>query len=379
MLRNEHIIATYSIFWKFPTATERAAVIPIEAELGRVAWQADDNTFWLLIGLEPTWLEITTGLNANSLGSAGIIVVPTITYDSPNVEIAADGMYSVYANASYQGGTIPIQPATDTFELTTEGTTYYIYAEYTVGGGELKITTDRADIHSALCAPICRVIRTGTTFHTTYYGTVGFGQIERLNEMVEEVIGYRVASGLTMSVTGTRNIAITEGQVWLGAARSVLDAIDTSVGGTIIHLRWDGAAWVVSTDAQLNNTQYQTSGGVSTLTSNRYAINWIWRGIESQPHIYCLLGSGDYKEEEALDSGPPTPPTWVTDHAVLLGRIMFVKSSNTVAYLQTVNELGYVFTGAVRHNDTTDKQGGTAGEYYHFTAAEHSALLALIA
>ena len=32
MLRNEHIVATYTIFWKFPTVTERAAIVPIEAE-----------------------------------------------------------------------------------------------------------------------------------------------------------------------------------------------------------------------------------------------------------------------------------------------------------------------------------------------------------
>jgi hypothetical protein len=305
--------------------------------------------------------------------TVGVAVEPTVTYNDPsaNYITISGGVYYVNATIDYTNEMYEISPPDVSLNIATEGVSYFVYAEYTVGGGIVTMTTDFHDIHQSNRAVIGRVIRTGSIYHVTNYDHLANGLPEKLNAMTEHILGYNVAEGLGISVPGTRNVKCDEGTVWYGGTELDLLGIDTSVADTYVFVYWNGSAWIFSLQTQLNNTQYNDATGLQSLTGSNLAINWIYRGVEKQKHLYILLGTGNYKEDEALASGPPTPPSWITDHAILLGRVMFVKSSDTVAYNQSVHQLGYKFTGAVRHNDTTDRQGGTTSEYYHLNKIDY--------
>lgn len=53
---DNHIIQAYS----YANAAARTGATGfVAADLGKIAWQTDDNTFWVLIATTPTWKELT--------------------------------------------------------------------------------------------------------------------------------------------------------------------------------------------------------------------------------------------------------------------------------------------------------------------------------
>src|SRR4030067_1517217 len=88
-LLDPYIKAKYTPYWEFPTAIERGAATVIDSELGRVAWQIDDNTVWMLIGLGPDWLALTPSkgiatLNFGAIGSVGNLA--SVVVPAPNIK-----------------------------------------------------------------------------------------------------------------------------------------------------------------------------------------------------------------------------------------------------------------------------------------------------
>ena len=83
-----------------------------------------------------------------------------------------------------------------------------------------------------------------------------------------------------------------------------------------------GGNWTSSTIAQYNNSQYDNGTNLVSLTSNRYAVNWVFRGIENQKHLYIVLGTGDYTINQAEAASVPTLPTTISSHAMLVGKII---------------------------------------------------------
>ena len=74
-LLDSYIKAKYSIYWEFPTSVERLAASTTESELGRIAWQQDNNSLWLLISETPTWLSVSPikGIATLDFGAIGAI------------------------------------------------------------------------------------------------------------------------------------------------------------------------------------------------------------------------------------------------------------------------------------------------------------------
>lgn len=70
------------------------------------------------------------------------------------------------------------------------------------------------------------------------------------------------------------------------------------------------------------------------------------------------------------------PPTWaeivIVDSSTKEGKFNPVWLKWFVDLIEFVNAIGG--TSGVDHNTTANLQGGTANQYYHFTAAEHTLL-----
>lgn len=308
--------------------------------------------------------------------SRGVSVLPTITYTSPNITISG-GEYCIYNTIDFSGklfhvGSVPQA----TFEITNEDIVYYLYVLNTNGVGSFGVTTNPDLLLDGRYVSIARIIRTGTFFHTFLYDTLCLGYNSKLQTVMEQVFGFQKMSGLGISVTGTRNLVVDAGKVAYGAIINNVATINSATGDNLIFVYKDGTGqWQTSSITQLNNTQYQTPTGLASLTSINQAVNWVWRGIEEQKHVYILLGEGNYNETQALESSPPTPPTWVTDHAILIGRVLFVRGSDTPSHEQNIESVGYGVAGAFAHDDTSNKSG-IGPEYYHLSNAQYEGLTA---
>jgi hypothetical protein len=62
---NPYIIARQAIYWRFPSSTQRLAYVAIQGEETKIAWQASDNTLWMLTTYPNTWLELKTGASGD--------------------------------------------------------------------------------------------------------------------------------------------------------------------------------------------------------------------------------------------------------------------------------------------------------------------------
>lgn len=70
-MTSPYTTAGYFVYWKFPTAAQRTALTPEIAERGKVAYQEDNNSFWVwLVG---GWYL----LNAAAIEA----YIPTKSYD----------------------------------------------------------------------------------------------------------------------------------------------------------------------------------------------------------------------------------------------------------------------------------------------------------
>jgi hypothetical protein len=112
---------------------------------------------------------------------------------------------------------------------------------------------------------------------------------------------------------------------------------------------------------------------VSLTNSQRYAVNWIYRFVSSTKR-FCgiVLGTDDYRLDEALASMPPTAlPNVAQTQGILVGRIIVQQNLSIATSIDSAFDIGFSPT-SLDHNSLFGLQGGVDGEYYHLTSLEHS-------
>lgn len=274
----------------------------------------------------------------------------------------------LYATADYTGSvhkfTIPVK----SFDL-VDGATNYIVADYNAGVPEFRLTTIVSEITESSIVPIYTIQRNGIYLHVTNWDSLGNGKVDKLHQSIIKTQRYRRESGLGITTNASRNITIAEGKVWYGAYGITLEELSTDVDNMFLYYHVAGV-WTLAVETAFRNTQYDNGTNLATLSNGRYAVIWLFRGVEEQKHLYCVLGRGDYTQAQALASTVPTIPQIISSHAVLIGRLLVVKSATTPYLIQSAFETAFSSTPANSHADLTDLQGGVAGEYYHLTSAE---------
>ena len=68
---NVHVISAYTYA---NTAARTGATGFVAADLGKVAWQQDDDTLWLLTGTGPVWVQINSSAGNLSVTDDGTFI-----------------------------------------------------------------------------------------------------------------------------------------------------------------------------------------------------------------------------------------------------------------------------------------------------------------
>jgi hypothetical protein len=210
------------------------------------------------------------------------------------------------------------------------------------------------EIDEQTIVPIFTIVRTGTILHTISWDTLGKNKADKLHMSIVKTQRFRRESGLMISTFGTRNIHVSSGIMWVGSNRIPLLEVNSDVD--VIRLYYHSAGvWTSTGVTQFNNSQYDDGTNLVALTSQRYAVNWVYRGVENYKHLYVLLGSDDYTLNEAQAAQTPTPPSVVSSHAVLVGRIIVQRGEDVP--ISVVTAFGASFVGAAvrSHADLIDR------------------------
>ena len=190
----------------------------------------------------------------------------------------------------------------------------------------------------------------------------------------------QMTGGLVLGETGTRNLTVTAGRLWSKLRWHSIDALNTGAADSFDAYYRDGAGgWTkLSAQTAYSNTLYDNgSGTLQALTNNHYGVQWLF--LDANGNLSLLFGRATHKTPADADMATvPSPlPDRLEHAAVLLGRLIFKKSASAAMYVQTTLGVENLSTTLANdHNNLSSLQGGTVGEYYHLSAAQHSAAVA---
>jgi len=248
----------------------------------------------------------------------------------------------------------------------------FITADYNSGSPIVKASTNNADVNESDVTPVIFLfVASDGTKHSAVLGEFGNGLTNKIHERMLRTNKYQRESGLavTMANAGINlTFDISSGYVWFGATRHALEAVDSTVD-SVNCTAPDGT---LTACTEMNNTQYYNGSTLTNLSNNRYAVNWIYRGIEDDKEAYIMLGEGDYDLSSAELSSPPATPAIITSHCMLVAKVIVQRNSNTVTSNQSAFKQIFGMSTAQTHNDLS---GLNDGDYQHLTIAEKAALV----
>jgi hypothetical protein len=226
------------------------------------------------------------------------------------VEIAQDT--TKYVGVEYNSGTPQVVArASDTFN---NGTDEFLMAVVYNEGGTLHIRS---------------LLQRSGNF--PFWTTRRLYEVERLKHQTGLVLGEESGAN--------RYVTMTAGALYSSLEKYSISAFDTSSGADRFDLyyRDAGSSFTkVASQQSWPNAQYDDdSGTLADLTAAYYGNLWFY--IETDGHVVCLYGRGDYPTiAEAVAENPPdTLPDRLDATGMLMGRYIFVKSATDPTQIDT--------------------------------------------
>ncbi|RLG44334.1 MAG: hypothetical protein DRN81_04755, partial [Thermoproteota archaeon] len=188
---------------------------------------------------------------------------------------------------------------------------------------------------------------------------------------------FQRSSGMLIAETGTRNFSLTSGVVYAGLTPTNIASFDSSGADTFTYYYRDGSGgWTkVTSQSQIDNTQYDDgSGSLATLSNNqKRGVHWVYQDIDG--HVFVLYGQGNYTSAQAQDAQPPASvPQLIADVGGLVGKIIIKKNQPVFETIQSAFTQDFSPSVVIDHSDLSSLQGGTTDEYYHLTSSEYTEL-----
>ena len=313
--------------------------------------------------------------------SAGIWTSPTVTASTGIITIGT-GEYLLYNDSSYEPDSIDKYTVSgETFTIPNDETQHYIVVDYNGGTPQLQLIDNVLTIDQSDIIPILTVYNLLGTILYLYWDEMAKGLSNKLCHRLVKTERFVIQpGGLILSERTGRYIHITSGTIWFGACSALLPEVLSSSTGQYIALYYhSGGVWNRTTSTTYNNTQYDDGSNLQTLSTNRYCVNWIYRGFSQDPtnivqRPVSVLGLGDYKLAEALESSPPDPlPPAIANFCTLVGRIIVKNGDTTATSIDTIEEELHL-SSITLHNGLSGLQGGTTDEYYHLTSTDYTRL-----
>ena len=231
----------------------------------------------------------------------------------------------------------------------TTDTTRYVGVEYNAGTPQVVVrTTYNWNFNTDF--PLGTVNNEGGTLHII---SVSHSVGDHANAMIQrtyQTMGIQRDSntgGLILGETGTRNITVSACALWQLLKRFPLSAVNTSGSDTFDS--YYGSFTKMSAQTQWDNTQYDTGSGLGTLGTNKYGVHWFYMELDGE--VVCIYGTVQYNSASAAEaSSPPSSlPDRLTDHAILIGQLVFKKDATTAVGINSAFAVTFSALAAADH------------------------------
>lgn len=230
--------------------------------------------------------------------------------------------------------------------------------------------TDNYDLDTEF--PLGSVINENGTLHilqNPWWITDGTTNIIEAIRSLGNIRRDEFVGGLSLSVTGTRNIAVTTGTVWSHLNEFVIPAIDTSVTGAVEYYWYNGVAgtWNSSDVSQYSVTQWNdiTLSALQTLNNNWYANIWVYVEADDT-EVSLLYPQAQYPVvvQAENESSPALVPDHIKEHGILIGRILIKQGTDTPIEVQSAFDTMFSTTQASDHGNLTGLSDDDHAQYW---------------
>ncbi len=311
--------------------------------------------------------------------SAGVNTLPSYT-DNGNgtVTIGNNGVYTMFANADGSGRPKSYAISGGTFTM-VDGSLNYIVAKYdsSLATTSVFASTNEADINNFSSIKVFAVYRQGTVLFVRDNDKLGLALSNKLQRNAEQTNNIRVNDGtLLLSESATRIVNVSAGTAWIGGNEIPLATVSSSTANTMFFVfQTSPNVWNTTTFAtggQYNNTQYNDpTTGLQTLSTNRYAVIFVFRSLGQGNKLAYVLGQGNYVLGDAqLAKRPNNLPLVITSQMIPVGRIIIQKNASTATQIDAISSESYAFGGVTDHEALSNLLGGDSLGHFHVTQAE---------
>jgi hypothetical protein len=301
----------------------------------------------------PTYDDVQDWSNVTQ--SAGLGTGGAISDNGDGSVTVAAGTGIIKTTDSNVGANVLFNFAEDTNVSLSDNALNWVYVDYNAGTPAIAATTTFTNMDFHTQFPVGNVYREGTEIHIVPASQQISDFARLVFERSWEIDRVKRASGLSISETGTRNVAYSAGVLYAGLARIPLTAFDTAVADTFSYFYRDGVGgWTeVDSQTQIDNTNYDDNSGTpAALTANRYGVHWVY--IAHDGDLYIQYGHGDYTLAQAEAALVPTAPPELTAIATLAGKIIILKSA--ASFTEITSAFTQTFEGT-----TVSDHGALAG------------------
>lgn len=305
--------------------------------------------------------------------ATGVLAAPTITVTGSGSTISVSSTTAnLHSLPGWQGTFDAYTIPAATGLALTDNAANYLIVNYNSGSPVYAVTTNPADINGSNIIGATLLWRAGTEVH---YQPINWGlaTAARLNRRAVQTERYLRGSGLSLGESTGNVITLSAGVIWYGV-NEYAEAAATSSSSNAEFWYHVSGVWTKSLVSTYNNTQYDNGTNLATLGGGKYGVNWVYRYLDGAglPQLAYVLGGGDYSSAQAIASASPTPPPILSTMAILVGRIIVVKSATSAFQIDSAFTQVFSSTTVTDHNDLSNLQGGTSNQYYHLTNAEYT-------
>lgn len=261
----------------------------------------------------------------------------------------------------------------DNQTITAADTTYNVILTYATGDPTLSISETVPNENNAINIGLVRKT-TGDAVHFCNCGSKLQSGVGKLHKRADSLRAIELASGCTITYSGTDNVDIAPGVVYKGINRTTpfsTGAFESSGADTFTYVgQSTGAAgWLYTTGVSVIDYDHYDDGttGLGSITALQYSCHWVYLNPDDE-HVYVVYGRDTYKIAEAEVADAPTIPDLINDFTLLLGKIIAPEAGGSFTTVQMVIDTFFTGTAVATHNDLG---GLDSGNYQHLTQAEH--------
>jgi len=168
-------------------------------------------------------------------------------------------------------------------------------------------------------------------------------------------------------IDSSLNIIVSGGGVWVTNHRYEIEQVTPATRQ--FDCEYNGATWVVTshTTPIINNTQYNGPTGYATLTNTYWTINYLYRGIEDQDHIYTVLGTEEYATSDLAQASSKIAmlPELISSHSLFIGRVIVQKSATTGIISESAFDTVFAASSSITDHGSLSGLGDDDHSQYH--------------